>query len=242
MTFEEYSEHLTTLFTTNMNKVPIPWVISNKLSEKITLSGEMKPFYGATTVIKLSEQDKSACIAIRNRLFAKHGNCFAKLETDTYHLTIHALSNVYNVAKDDELIRQRIRDIEPMVEAAFRLFAKQYGRDKIRMKALGVGTSGKDIIGLKYVPCEESDYAILIDLFNILEKVYPLGEFFVPHVSFGYFQIRDYRDGEITALYETLNQLNSEMDLTIELDVSELVYQHHYHMNDFRDIFRVKDY
>lgn len=242
MTYLEYTEHLTTKFNHDINKMPLPWVISDKLSEKITLSGEMKPFYGATIVIMLSEQDKAACIDIRNRLFEKHSHMFVGLDTDTYHLTIHALSNVYNVANDNERIRQSIQEKESMVEATFRSFAKKYGQDKIRMKLLGVSTSGKDIIGLKYVPYEESDYEILIDLFNVMEQVYPLGESFVPHVSLGYFQIRDYRDEEITALYNTLHQLNNDMDLTIELEVAELVYQHHYHMNDFRDIFRVKDF
>ena len=108
------------------------------------------------------------------------------------------------------------------------------------MRALGVSTSGKDIVGIKFVPASEEDYDILIELFNRLEGIYPLGEFFVPHVSLGYFQLRPYGPEEVADLYETLHQLNREMNLTIELDVAELVYQHHYHMNDFRDVFGIK--
>ena len=47
---------------------------------------------------------------------------------------------------------------------------------------------------------------------------------------------------KLTLLYETLHQLNNEMDMVIELDIAELVYQHYYHMNDFRDIFKVGDF
>ena len=199
MTFTEYTNQLTLKFTRDMKEMPLPWKISGKLGEKITLTGEMKPFYGATTVIKLSERDKMACIDICNRLFEQHGELFVPLEHDTYHLTIHALSNAYNVAKDDELIRQSIEEKEPVVMSTFRSFADVYGHEKIRMKALGLSTNGKDVVGFKYVPCEESDYERLIHLFNAMENVYPLGEFFVPHVSLGYFQIREYGDEEINS-------------------------------------------
>ncbi|MBB6633183.1 hypothetical protein [Cohnella thailandensis] len=242
MTHPEFTEKLVELFDRQMDEPPSPWAVSEKLLEKITPSGEMKPFYGATTVIMLSRKDNEACLAVRDRLFGEHGDLLVALDPDTYHLTIHALSNVYNVANDNELIKRSIQDTEPKVEAEFRRIAERYQGRTIRMRALGVSTGGKDIIGLKFVPCSEEDSLLLTDLFERMEAVYPLGERYVPHVSLGYHQIREHSPEEVRGLYDTLRRINRELELTIELEVAELVYQHHYHMNDFRDVFAVKEF
>mgnify|MGYP001259443703 CR=1 FL=1 len=242
MGFGNYTEQLIARFDRDRKEMPVQWTISEKLLEKITEDGKMKPFYGATTVMKLSEQDKAACKAVRDRLFAEHGNRLVGLEPDSYHLTVHALSNVYNVANDNELILRSIRNTEPKVEAEFRTIAHLYSRSTIRMRALGVSTGGKDIVGIKFVPVSESDYTILIDLFERMEKVYPLGEFYVPHVSLAYHQIRHHGPQEVAALYDALTRINLDLELTIELEVASLVYQHHFHMNDFRDVFGIREF
>ena len=166
-----------------MNDLPLPWTVSDRLLRKVTADGEMMPFYGATTVIMLSDKDRNSCLDVRDHLFGKHGDRFVALAPHTYHLTIHALSNAYNVDGDDGMIRHSIERTEPQVKTEFQRIAAQFGDRSIRMRALGVSTGGKDIIGLKFVPEAKEDCELLIDLFDRLEAVYPLGESFVPHVS-----------------------------------------------------------
>jgi hypothetical protein len=75
--------------------------------------------------------------------------------------------------------------------------------------------------------------------FNRFEGLYPLNKPYIPHVSLGYFKLKKNDNNEIKDLYETLHILNKAAEFEIELEVNHLAYQHHYHMNDFRDIFRV---
>ncbi|OXS53813.1 hypothetical protein B1A99_28345 [Cohnella sp. CIP 111063] len=242
MDYRTYSDRLISLFERQMNDLPLPWTVSDRLLRKVTADGEMMPFYGATTVIMLSDKDRNSCLDVRDHLFGKHGDRFVALAPHTYHLTIHALSNAYNVDGDDGMIRHSIERTEPQVKTEFQRIAAQFGDRSIRMRALGVSTGGKDIIGLKFVPEAKEDCELLIDLFDRLEAVYPLGESFVPHVSLGYHRVGPHSPEEVIALYDTLRRINRELEMTIELDVCELVYQHHYHMNDFRDVFAVKDF
>lgn len=242
MTYQEDMNRWQSRFDRDMNEMAVPWVISHKLVEKITSEGTMKPFYGATTVYRMSERDRTACKAARDRLFERHSKQIAGLAPDTYHLTVHALSNVYNVANDNALIRRSMEETEPRVIAAFREIARLYANRTIAMRALGISTAGKDIIGIKFVPASRNDYTLLIDLFDRMEAVYPLKELYVPHVSLGYHQIRHHTPEEVADLYETLRDINRDIDLTIELAVADMVYQHHYDMGDFRDVFDVRKF
>ena len=242
MTYQEYMSQWQARFDRDMNAMPDPWIVSHKLQEKITPEGALKPFYGATTVYRMSERDIAACKVVRDRLFERHGGRIVGLAPDTYHLTVHALSNGYNVANDNESIRRSIAETEPKVAKAFRDIARLQVDRTIAMRALGVSTGGKDIIGIKFVPAAEADFELLIELFDRMETVYSLKEFYVPHVSLGYHQIRQHTPEEVSDLYDTLRQINKDIDLTIELAVADMVYQHHYDMGDFRDVFDVRGF
>lgn len=239
--YAAYTRSLLEKFERNTTEVPEQWVMSDRLSEKITEDGQLQPFFGATSVIMLSQRDTAACRDVQDRLWAKHGDMFVKLNPETFHLTIHAFSNVYSVSSDVEEIRREIAGLEGGIREEFARIAADYAGRTIKMKALGTSVGGRDVISLKFVPCASDDFALLSDLFNRMERLYPLGQPYMPHVSLGYFKIRPYERAEIAALFETLRELN-EAPFEIELEVNRFVYQIHYHMNDFRDVFDIASF
>lgn len=241
-TFQQYVKDLAHSFENDMKQVPGEWIISEGLEAKVTADGRMNDFFGATTVIRLGEQDLTRCVGIQEELFRRHPEALVRIEPSTFHLTIHALSNVYSVSADEAAIRADIRRLEPMLEAAFRGIGERYGDRLIAMRCFGASTAGKDVVSLKFYPASAGDYETLISLFDRIETIFPLGRRFVPHVSLGYFRLRSYGREEIDALYETLQSLNDRGAFEIRLPVRDFVYQHHYSMNDFRDVFAVRDF
>jgi 2'-5' RNA ligase len=242
MTENEYKEMLLSNFAANFNNQPSEWVISERLSGKITADGGLNDFYGATTVIHLSDEAKSLCRNLQTQLFEHNPDMFVALDPDTFHLTIHALCNVYSVSPDIDEITTALDNQEPMVRAEFKQIAEAYPNTSIQMKALGTSTNGKDVVSIKFVPASGDDFNVLMDLFQRIENIHPLGERFIPHVSLGYFKLKHYTADEINRLYTCLVRLNEQSDFEIKLDVRQLVYQIHTNMNHFTDRFGVGDF
>lgn len=242
MNYETYVSDLQKRWDQDMNNRPEEWVVSESLSAKITQEGQMNDFYGATSVITLSESDRQKCRVAQERLLGVLEHQLVKLEPETFHLTIHSFSNVNNTPGGKQVIQEKLAQLEESIAAEFRSIAAQYGGQRIRMRSLGASTSGKDVISIKYVPASKEDYGILTDLYNRMEKIFPENRSYVPHVSLGYFKLKKLEQSEIAFLYDALERMCKELDLDIVLDVDRFVYQHHFHMNDFRDVFSVQEH
>lgn len=223
---------------------PSVWSVSPGLSRKVTEDGRMQPFFGATTVLKLREEEKALCRRVQEQLLDRLDAPLVAIDPGTFHLTIHALSNPYSVpggtdpeiAADIERRREGVTDL-------FRDIRESYGEEQIRVRSLGASTNGKDVISLKFVPSDERSRAVLTDLFGRFEQFYPLHKPYVPHISLAYFLPRVYDSRQITALYDRLDQLEADgiTQFEVTIDILDLAYQHHAHMNDFRDQFTVRD-
>ncbi|WP_148929327.1 hypothetical protein [Paenibacillus methanolicus] len=200
----------------------------------------MNEFYGATSVIPLSDSDRHKCRIAQERLLGALEHHIVPLVPETFHLTIHAFSNDNNTSGGIEIIQANLAQLEEAIAAEFRNIAARYGGQRIRMRSLGASTGGKDVVSIKYVPASERDYQLLTDLYNRMEKIFPERKPYVPHVSLGYFKPMKLEQDEIALLYETLESMRKGLDLDIVLDVDRFVYQHHVHMNDFRAVFSVQ--
>lgn len=236
-----FVQSLESQYRRDLSEQPAEWTVSPALHHKITEDGRMHAFYGATTVLKLNEEDKIKCRAVGERLFEGLPLPMVSILPETYHLTVHALSNPYNVpGGTTELVLADIARREETVAVLFRTVREEYGGEKIRMRALGPSTNGKDVVSLKFVPSQDRDAELLCDLFLRLESLLPLQKPYVPHVSLAYFLPRPYDAKQIAALYNRLRELDSDaFRFELTLDVMEMAYQRHSHMNDFRDIFTV---
>ncbi len=238
--YDEQMERWKQEFRRQLDSRPSEWTIADGLSAKITPDDRMNAFYGATTVIRLAETDREAVRRLQADLMEAAPDMLVPVDPATFHLTIHALSNVYSAGPEPDDVRRSIAAHEPLVEAEFRRIRADYGGRVVRMTALGVSTSGKDVVSVKYIPESRDDFDVLTDLFDRIEAIYPLRRPYAPHVTLGYFRLRRYDAAEIERLYDAMARLSRERALgAIELPVDGLAYQLHRHMNDFRDVFTV---
>lgn len=241
MDYKEFISKIKDEFDKNINNVPVEWKVSKKLEDKITKYGTMNEFYGSTSVIKLNEEDRNKCIKLRDDLYKNNDDLLVRLHSKTFHLTIHAFCNVYNVSKDKHEIKRKMDSIEEDIKEMFKQINKEYGNETIRLKVLGPSTNGSDVVSIKFIPDSEKDFAILYNLFERCESIFPLNKPYTPHVSLGYFKLKKYTTNDIQRLYSDIKRISDYSNFYIELPVGDLVYQHHYHMNDFRDVFKVRD-
>lgn len=225
-----------------MNNRPQQWRVSEGLAAKIKEDGTMSDFYGYTTVIPLSASDRQRCEQAQQLLLERLPDRFVALLPETFHLTIHALSNERNTSGGVELVRQRMNRDQPQIEQTFREIAERYAGRHIAMRALGVSTNTRDVVSIKYAPEAADDYALLIDLYERIRELSPERSMYSPHVSLCYFRLDGLQSSEIDLLYETMAEINRSIKLDIVLEVDQLVYQMHRHMNDFPAIFAVHDF
>ena len=57
----EFAERIKASFRKNIETVPERWTISEGLKDKVSPDGRFAPFYGYTSVYRLSEKDASRC-------------------------------------------------------------------------------------------------------------------------------------------------------------------------------------
>lgn len=225
-----------------MHNKPAQWSISDGLSSKIKGDGTMNDFYGYTTVIPLREADQVRCQQAQQWLLDRLPHRLVQLLPETFHLTIHALSNERNTAGGVDKVQERMSQDEPQVEQIFREIAERYAGRHINMRALGVSTNTRDVVSIKYVPEAADDYALLMELHERIRELSPERGTYMPHVSLCYFRLDGLQPSEIDVLYQTMDEINRSLKLDIVLDVNRFVYQMHRHMNDFPDRFAVQDF
>ncbi len=225
-----------------MSNKPQQWKVSEGLAAKIKEDGTMNDFYGYTTVIPLSDSDRLRCEQAQQMLLERLPDRLVALLPETFHLTIHALSNERNTTGGEDTVRQRMSCDEAGIEQTFREIAERYAGRNIAMRALGVSTNTRDVVSIKYVPEAAEDYALLIDLYERIRELSPERSTYIPHVSLCYFRLDGLQPPEIDLLYQTMEEINRSIKLDIVLEVDRFVYQMHRHMNDFPAIFAVKDF
>ncbi len=225
-----------------MHNKPQQWKGSDGLAAKIKEDGTMNNFFGYTTVIPLHNSDRLRCEQAQHMLLERIPHRLVALLPETFHLTIHALGNERNTTGGAETVRQRMRSCEPQLEQTFREIAQRYAGRHIAMRALGVSTNARDVVSIKYAPEAAEDYALLMDVYERIRELSPERSMYLPHVSLCYFRLDGLEPKEIDLLYQTMDEINRSMKLDIVLEVDELVYQMHRHMNDFPAIFAVKDF
>lgn len=240
MDYQTFVKTLVANYESDMNSKPKNWRVSESLGKKVTPDGQLKHFYGATTVIGLNEQDIETCGLIQERLISEVPHMLIPLNKDTFHVTVHALSNEYTVPEGE--IQTEINRLEDKVAEEFTAIEQAYGGQVIRLRSLGPSTNGNDVVSIKFLPSTEKDFEVLYDLFTRFERIYPLERPYIPHVSLGYFKLETYNPSDVDKLYQSLEDLAALSDFEVTMDVNKLVYQIHHDMNDFRDQFFVESY
>lgn len=240
MTFDEYKERLWQSFRESLAYRADEWRVPDSLEEKVTADGSMDPFFGATALIRLAETDRARCDRLQARLLAQNPDMLVPLRPATFHMTVHPFCNGYDAGERRDEVRREMEQSEDAIEAEFRQIAETSVRRELRMKALGISPLGKEVVAVRLAPQRREDYELLMDLSGRLNRIYPVDQWLLPHVSLGYFKLRSYSGEALATLYETVEALSREAAAwEMTLPIGGLTYCHHYDMNDFEERFSV---
>lgn len=195
------------------------------LRKKVDGKGNFLPFYGNTVVFLLEDRVREELEVLQRRLYDAAGCMLSqKLNSDTFHMTLHDL--VSGADKTFDLLR-RMEETEQKANA---LLAKWTNLPPLRMKATWLFNMVNISIVLGLAPVEEQTAARLDAMYTAMESILPLGYALTPHITMAYFRPGCYRLEQL----QTLRQLLCPIDLEVELKPEKLVYRTFSNMNCYQ--------
>lgn len=234
-------QDILTKFEHQQKAVPAVWSISTPLKDKVSEDDSYLPFYGYTSVFQLTKEDQKKCGEILERVMAVSGDMLIPLPYTSFHITAHEFANEYTVSKDYSEIDEANGKVLENIGELFHSLEEKYGDKKVSLRVLGPSTSGSDVVSIKFLPDMEEDEAILSEIFERSEAIWPVRRTYMPHVSLGYFKMKNFEKNAIDDLYQNLKNISNSLDMKVSFSIGDLVYQRHFSMEDFRDLYSVAD-
>ncbi len=205
-----------------------PFTTNPNLSKKVDSQRKFREFIGNTVVFTLNDAEKCSIAALREELYTAADFMFSeRLDTDTFHMTLHDL---VNGAPGDQEILQRMEDIAPRAKA---LISRFRGEPPIPMHGTWMFNMVNTSIVLGLKPVDAEGYQRLAGMYQEFEKILPLGYALTPHITLAYFYPGTYTAQEAAKLSHALRSV----DLDIELRMENLVLQNFLDMNRYETAF-----
>ena len=235
--FDEYKGMLLERFRNDTSTRPECWKIADNLVRKVSKEGKLQPFYGYTSIFTLSEDDAGKCRGFCKTLFDKAGDLLIPLPVSSFHLTLHTFWNQNNCASISEVDR-KMEISRPLIEETMDEIMKRYGNLHISMFSPGISTNGSDVVSMKFIPQGKEDFELLYSLFLMMERICPLSQQYIPHISLAYFKVRNYDKDEIKQIYDAIDLANDlgHGHTAIDIPVSSLRFKMHRMMDGYMDV------
>lgn len=206
------------------------------ISFKVDKNNTFRNFYGDTIVFALEDVVKEKLAEYVELLYQAAPECFCeKLVPNTFHVTLHDLSNspaLQDVA--EELFENELKVIEKMGEI------QKCKKTKIRMKSKYIFNMVNTSLVLGLYPADEDEYHGLMELYYIFDSVKKLSYPLTPHITLAYYNINGFDLKAAGTLEDMVNRLNNNK-FDLELNVNYLYYQKFTSMNNYIDIFPLKN-
>ena len=205
---------------------------SGTIPLKVDENNEFRSFYGDTVVFNLSDDAKQILNHMVDELYQAAPECFcSRLDSNTFHLTLHDLSNS-NRLEDIavEMFNNELKIIDLLNQIDF---------DQITMKSHFIFNMVNTSLVMGFYPTNEIDYDKIMKLYSVFDEIKPLTYPFTPHVTLAYYAINGFDEDSKRRLESIVNELNKK-DIEIELNISKLYYQKFVSMNEYYDIYNIK--
>ncbi len=198
-----------------------------------TTEGKFRDFYGDTVVFNLDNTTKEKLSEITQVLYRNTPECFSEaLIKDTFHMTLHDLSNSPCLADiAEEMFFNELKAAE--------LF-KNIKIQNIRMKSKFIFNMVNTSIVLGLYPADENEYTKLICLYYIFDKIKLLNYALTPHITLAYFNPNGFSRASALKLNETVCELN-KYSFDIEVNTQQLYYQKFTGMNNYINIIGLQN-
>lgn len=212
----------------------VTWDVPASLAKKVAQDGTLKPFFGDTIVVNVSQNDRQKLLPAQQKM-ADHADLWPQsLAPETMHMTVHDLSNGAN----PQQLCQKMADNQQHVTALFShmnaYFAEFPELSTLTMKQTAVYPCLNISLLVGLMPASERDFKVLMNFYNLFDAIAPLDYWPRFHITLSYFKPQVYQATEIKRLGTLLTEMNQD-PVTFTFDLKQAIYQHFEDMNTYRD-------
>lgn len=229
---ESYNEFLERVFsfeTETMSFGGGDFRTNPSVYKKVADNRQFINFYGDTVVFDLEDDIKQLLKGYLDLLYRDSEDCFGeRLVSNTFHMTLHDLSNSNNLAEIPETMEANQGKLVELLNRNQHLL---HTTTEMESPVIFNMVNASLVLGL--IPKNENEYAKLIKLYylinGVLELPYPL----TPHITLAYFSRNGFSEPKARELEAIINELN-KTKLPVRLDTKNLIYQRYTSMNDYQ--------
>lgn len=207
------------------------FVGSPSITQKVDAKNAFREFYGDTVVFNLDDATKEKLEEYVKKLYEAASECFCeKLISDTYHMTLHDLSNspaLEEVAAEAFCNELKVVNLKKNVDVT-----------KIKMKSKYIFNMVNISLVMGLYPVNEEEYNKLMKLYSLFDEVKELSYPLTPHITLAYYNVNGFGAESAKKLEDVVRELNG-CELEVELDVENLYYQKFRSMNDYINIINL---
>lgn len=212
-----------------------PFIPNKSLESKVDENNKFSPFFGDTTVFDLDNDEKAMIAEYVDILYSEVPECFCeKLVADTFHMTLHDLSNSRNIEEVADVMLSNEKKLHDV------LTENRFSRHTIKMRSKAVFNMVNTSLVVGLFPIDETEYEKLMKLYSLVDRVRELPYPLTPHITLAYYSREGFDVPSSIRLEQAVNKLNKN-SFDIILDTSRLVYQSFNSMNDYHSIFCLSD-
>lgn len=198
------------------------------LAAKVLGDGRLAPYAGSTVVFKLPEYGKRYVGEIQDLLYRNCAEILAaRLDPDTFHITLHDLVSGMPGGGLTERIRA-VRD-----RAAEQAGWLAGGNETVRLRSTALFNMVRTSIVLGFAPADEYSCMKLMDWYGSFQEIVRLDYPLTPHVTVAYFRPCAMTSGQVDMLRTVTERVNQQEKLTVEILANTMEYQEFSDMNHY---------
>ncbi|KLO23812.1 hypothetical protein X275_01610 [Marinitoga sp. 1197] len=234
MDYTEYINYQESINKILLDKLIKNWQVIDGIKLKVNLEGKYIRFIGNTILIFIEQNDIKIIKEIQKILYSKVGEILAlPLNADTFHITIHDLCNSFTYKNVVKCMKETEKNIKKIFIENFCVLKNEI----ISFKSIGLFHGGS-AIGIQFIPANKKDYLLLMNIYNKIEKIFPLNKILIPHITLGYYKPVDYSIEELKKIKSAIETI--KFNIKINLKIKNLSFEKFYTMNDYSTIFSLK--
>lgn len=203
-----------------------------ELWKKVDEQGHLRPFRGDTVVFQTDDILKRRAQELQKVLYRNCGDMMADpLKPETFHMTLHDLSNDGNGDEFERKMEQNRQDTARILR-----LVKMEASENIHINTVGVFNMVSTSVVLGLEQADEFSCTRLMELYERLQTVVSLDYPLTLHITLGYYRPGVYSSEQRRRLQGTFARLNREMGQEFYLKESRIMYQRFEHMNHYETL------
>lgn len=206
---------------------------NDSLNRKVAADGSILPYIGNTIVFILNEDSKQTellkkrILWIQEMLYTGCNKMLAEqLSANTLHMTLHDLKN----GLPGQLSMEEIQAVGRRAKKELEELKRESWTIKLQTTCVFNMVNTSVVLGLE--PCTDDDCRRLMELYEKLECIVPLGYPMTPHITLAYYKPGIYCSDDRKKLEYAFHGL-SEEKITAEFTSEDLLYQEFQDMNHY---------